>query len=103
MAVPLVLAPIVASVLAWMSRLLMIKAAAWVIGAMMYIGIYLGTVEFVIEPLIAQVRAIAEGGITGTLAEWVSFLNFDRAITMILSAYTTAGGIAAAKVALFRR
>lgn len=103
MAAPLVLAPIVAMILAWISRIMMIKAGVWVVGALAYLGLYFGTQSFVIDPLIDQVRVIAEGGITGTLAEWVAFLNFDRAITMLLSAYVTAGGINAAKVALFRR
>ena len=103
MAAPLVLGPIVGLILAWFSRLMMLKLGAWILGAMVYLGIYFGTQEYVIEPLLDQVRAIAEGGITGTLAEWVAFLNFDRAITMVLSAYSTAGTIAATKMALFRR
>lgn len=103
MAAPLVLAPIVAMILAWISRIMMIKAGIWVIGALAYIGLYFGTQSFVVDPLIDQVRAIAEGSTTGAMAEWVAFLNVDRAITMILSAYVTAGGINATKVALFRR
>lgn len=103
MAAPLVLAPIVASILAWLSRLLMIKAGVWVVGTLTFLGLYFGTQEFFVEPLIDQVRDIAEGNITGAVAEWVAFLNVDKAITMVLSAYGTASGIAATKVALFRR
>lgn len=103
MPAPLVVAPIVASALAWLSRMLMIKAAAWIIGVFIYLGIYLGTHEFLIEPLIDQVRGIAENNTSASIAQWVSFLNLDRAITMILSAYTAAGAISATKVALFKR
>lgn len=103
MPAPLVLAPIVASILAWLSRLLMLKAGLWVVGTLVFLGLYFGTQELFVEPLIDQVRDIAEGNITGAVAEWVAFLNVDKAITMVLSAYVTAGGIAATKVALFRR
>lgn len=103
MAAPLVLAPIFAALMAWLSRLMMLKLGVWILGALVYLGLYLGTQEMFVEPLIDQVRAIAEGNITGTIAEWVAFLNFDRAISMILSAYLAAGAISATKVALFRR
>ena len=103
MPAPLVLAPIVSVLLAWLSRFMMLKLGVWILGAMAYLGLYFGVDSFVIGPLVDQVRQIAEGGITGSLAEWVAFLNFDRAISMVLSAYTTAGAISATKVALFRR
>lgn len=103
MPAPLVVAPILAALMAWFSRIMMVKAGIWVVATLTYLGIYFGTQEMFIEPLINQVRTIAENNITGTLAEWVAFLNFDRAISMILSAYLTAGSIAATKMALFRR
>lgn len=103
MAAPLVLAPIVAAVLAWLSRLMMLKLGLWVVGTLVFLGLYFGTQELFVEPLLDQVRDIAQGNITGVLAEWVAFLNVDKAITMVLSAYGTAGSVAATKVALFRR
>lgn len=103
MPAPLVVGPILGALMAWFSRIMMVKAGVWVVGTLTYLGLYFGTHEYFVEPLIDQVRNIAQNNITGTIAEWVSFLNFDRAITMVLSAYLTAGGIAATKVALFRR
>lgn len=95
--------PAVAFLLAWLSRLLMIKAGVWIVGALVYLGLYFGVQHFAIEPLVNQIRALAQGTMTGDLAQWCAFLNIDRAVSMILSAYTAAGAIAATKMALFKR
>ena len=103
MPLPLLAAPVVGMLLAWFSRLMMLKLGMWIVGALVYLGIYFGVQEFAIEPLLDQVQALAANTLTGDIAVWARFLNIDRAFTMVLSAYSAAGAIAATKMALFRR
>lgn len=103
MPVPLLAAPVVATILAWLSRLMMLKLGVWIVGAMVYLGIYFGTQTFLVGPLIDQAEAYAIGTLAGPVAQWAAFLNVDKFITMVLSAYTAAGAISATKMALFRR
>ena len=103
MPLPLLAAPIVGTLLAWLSRLMMLKLGVWIVGAMVYLGIYFGTQSFLVEPLMDQILSVAEGTFTGDVAKWVAFLNVDKFFTMVTSAYTAAGAISATKMALFRR
>lgn len=103
MPLPVLAAPFVATLLAWFSRLMMLKLGVWIVGAMMYLGIYFGTQNFLVDPLVDQVLVLATGTFVGPVAQWAAFLNVDKFITMVMSAYTAAGAISATKFALFRR
>ena len=103
MPLPLLAAPAVSIALAWLSRLLMLKAGLWVAGAMVSLGIYWGTQSFLIEPLMDRVLLLAQDTLVGPVAQWAAFLNVDKFFTMIFSAYTASAAIIATKLALFRR
>lgn len=103
MPLPLVAAPVVATLIAWLSRIMMLKAGLWVVGVFVYLGLYFGTQTFLVTPLVEQIQALATNTFAGPVAQWAAFLNVDKFITMVLSAYTAAGAIMATKVALFRR
>ena len=103
MPLPLLAAPAVGLILSWLSRLLMLKAGLWIAGAMVSVGIYFGTQTFLVQPLIEQVMLLAQGAFVGEVTQWAAFLNLDKAITMVMSAYTAAAAITAVKTALFKR
>jgi len=90
-------------ILSWLSRLIFSRLGAWIVAGLVYLGVYLGTQNIVVEPLLDQIRAYGEGAPSGAVAEWMAFLNIDRSITMVLSAYAAAFAVSSAKVALYRR
>lgn len=86
--------PIAAAVLApltaWAIRALTIAAIANAAGIVIKILAVLGLHFFVVQPFADQMLAMAAAqftGLPGEVAGWVAFLNFDRYVSLILSAY----------------
>lgn len=103
MPIPLVVAPAVAAALTWLSRFLLARLAAYFIGGLIYLGVYLGVEHFVIGPILDQIQYYATATLVGVVADWARFLNVDKFISMIISAYSMAGTIRAARVAFFKK
>lgn len=92
-----VVAPIIAALLAGLSRLFATRIGGWIATAMVALGLHFvvtGTLVEAATDMVAQ----AMGGIPGTVAAWLGVLNFGAYISIILSAYT-AGGIKRAVLA----
>lgn len=101
--------------LAWLLRglnaILGNRLATWVAQVLGWLGLQVAFGTFAFGPLIAQIRGYAEGietaggggELTAAALNWLGFLNFDKALTMILSAYVMAFAATSARAFLRRR
>ena len=74
---------------AFLSRLVASRIGMWIVSALLFFGLQMAVNKFVAGPVIDGLRS-AFGGMTSDVLGWVSFLNIDRALTILLSAYATA-------------
>lgn len=88
---PAFLAAAIAGLWAAFSRLLATRLGQWIATAAFALGINFVTSEAVIEPVKSLVIG-ALGGVPAAVAQWAGVMNFDKYLTIILSAYA-AGGI----------
>lgn len=96
----------IGAIIAALSRLFATRIGTWAVALLAFLGIGLATNEVVIEPLLDQARSIVESNMSsaGSMAiAWVSFLNFDKALTMLFSAVASRFAIAGTKVFLAKR
>lgn len=96
----------IGAIIAGLSRLFASRIGTWAVALLTFFGIGLATNEVVVEPLLDQARSIVQSNMSGagsTAIAWVSFLNFDKAITMLFSAVASRFAIAATKVFLAKR
>jgi hypothetical protein len=103
---PIPAAPIIAAIVAGFARLFASRIGQWVTAALVFMGIGLASHGVLVQPLLDQVQDIAQdaGSSTGSIAvQWLAFLNFDKAITMIFSAYAARAAVSAGKVWLAKR
>lgn len=85
------LGPLIGGLMAALSRLFASRLGAWVGTAMVALGIAWVTNEVVVEP--AKTQALnALSGMHAVALQWVLVANWDKYITIVLSAYA-AGGI----------
>lgn len=91
---------IIAAFLAAMSRLLSSRVGAYALSALGFIGLSVATQTFAVTPLLDQI--IAYAGATGDAIQWLSFFNFDKAITILASAVTVKYSMQAGK-AFFKK
>jgi len=106
MPVPIAASVVVGAIVGALSRLFASRAGSWVAGILVFLGIGLVSHGVVVGPALDQIKAYAEtvGSGAGSVAvEWLAFLNFDKAITMIFSAYATRTAINGGRVWLARR
>lgn len=94
--------PIIATILAALSRLFASRIAQWVAGILVFFGLSFGSQKVLVEPILAQIQAVG-GGLSAQAMAWAAFFNVDKAITIILSAYTVRLSMNAARVWLKRR
>ena len=76
---------------AFLSRVAASRIGFWFLAAIQFFGIQWAASEFVVDPLKAQILA-AFNGAPADILRWLAFLNVDRYITGILSAYAAAAG-----------
>lgn len=76
---------------AFLSRLFFSRVGQWVLTALLFLGIQFGSQKFVVEPLRAAIQSSFSGLDSQSLA-WMAYLNVDRAITIVLSAFASAAG-----------
>lgn len=77
--------------IAWAIRALTIAAIVNAAGVVMKILAVLGLHFFVVQPFVDDLMAMAQSqfsGLPGSVAAWVGYLNFDKYISLILSAYS---------------
>lgn len=84
------------------------KLGLFIMGAMIWLGINFATIKMVIEPAIDLLLGYAEGGMGGgpyaaVAIQWMGVLNFDRAITMVVSAIISKHAVMQGRLFLFKR
>lgn len=77
---------------AFLSRVVATRIGYWVLAAITFLGIQFVATEFVADPLLSQIQA-GFAGAPADILEWLAFLNVDKYITMILSAYAAAAAV----------
>jgi hypothetical protein len=75
-----------AALLAGLSRLILARAGAWLIQALIAVGIGFAVKEFALDPLMNYVQSYW-AGIPSDIAAWMGVLNLDIYVVGILSAY----------------
>lgn len=83
--------------LAGLSRLMSTRAGHWILSILAFFGLNWVAQEFAIDPLLNLAKDYISAG-PAELIPWLSFLNIDRYITMILSAYAVAAAGGALKM-----
>ena len=105
---PLPIAAGVAGALLWVFKS---RIGLFIASALVWMGINYGTLTIVLEPTIALLEghmAAAQAGGSGSsgvglaMWQWMDVLEFDRAASMIVSAYVTRAGVTAARLAWFK-
>lgn len=82
---------------AWLGEFVASKVGFWVLSALVFFGLQWGTTEFVVEPLLARIQE-AFSGAPSDIIQWLAFLNVDRYVTIVLSAYATAASVGGLKL-----
>ena len=84
-----------------LSRLFASKLGRWVAGALAFFGLTIATQQLVTVPSLAYFQSLMSD--TGSdVTAWMGFLQFDKAITMLLSAYAARATVSAGKAFLAR-
>lgn len=96
---------ILLSGLSWLFRS---RIGLFVMTALTWLGINFGTVKMVIEPAIALLRQHAQGlggggQLGATAMAWAGVLQFDKALTMVISAIAAKYAIMQGRLFLFKR
>lgn len=91
--------------LAWMFKS---RIGLWIMTALVWLGINFGTVKMVIEPSIDLLRQYAQsvnggGELGATAMQWFGVLNFDKALTMVISAVVSKYAVMQGRLFLFKR
>lgn len=98
-------AAIIAAIMHALRVMLMAKIGAFVVKLLAFFGIAIVTNKLAIEPLLDQLEGfISQVGQTGQFAavaiQWAGLMRFDDALSMVLSAFSTAMMIKQARVML---
>lgn len=91
-----------APLLAGLSRLFGTRVGQWILSAFAFLGINFMTQTFAVTPLLNQIKASINGA-PGDILAWVGFLNVDKYVTLVLSAYATAAAAGALKMRLAKK
>lgn len=97
MPLPLVGAGIWAILSAVLGRLVATRLGFWVAAALGTLGLQIAVQSFAVEPALDLVQA-RFSGMPSDLIAWVAYLNVDKFITIMLSAYAAAGTLSAVKL-----
>lgn len=104
-------AAIVAAIISGITHMYKTKLGLFVVAAMLWMGINFATIKIAIEPAIHLLRQYSENGVGGggvgdfgaTAVAWLGVLQFDRAITMIISAVITKHAVMQGRLFLFKK
>lgn len=83
--------------LAGLSRLVGTRLGQWVLSALAFLGINFITQKFAVDPILGQIKSSIAGA-PGEIVAWLGYLNVDKYVTLILSAYATAAAAGALKM-----
>lgn len=84
------------------------KLGLFIMGALIWLGINFATIKIIIDPAISLLRGYASSGMGGgefanAAIAWMGVLNFDRAITMIISAVAAKHAVMQGRLFLFKK
>lgn len=85
------LVPLLEACGAFLSRLVASRLGQWLLTAALFLGINFVSKKVAVDILVPQIAAHI-GGMGALTVAWLAYLNVDRAITIILSAYASAAG-----------
>lgn len=88
--------------LAGLSRLFGTRIGQWILSALAFLGINFMTQKFAVDPLLGQIKS-AVSGAPGEIVAWLGYLNVDKYVTLVLSAYATAAAAGALKMRLAKK
>lgn len=100
---------IVAGVVGGITYMFKTKLGLFIMGAMVWLGINFASIKVVVEPAIDLLTGYAESAGSGTgefgttAIAWMGVLNFDKAITMVISAIVTKHVLTQGRLFLFKR
>ncbi|MGJ4801775.1 DUF2523 family protein [Luteimonas sp. SDU82] len=99
---------VVAGVVSGITYMFKTKLGLFIMGAMVWLGINFATIKIIIEPAIDLLLGYAEGGMgggqfAGPAIAWMGVLNFDKAITMVISAIVSKHAVMQGRLFLFKR
>lgn len=89
--------PLLAVIGAFFSRLVASRVGFWVVGALAFLGINFVSHSFVVGPILEAIMdSVAD--LPASLIAWLRYLNIDRYITAVLSAYASAAAVGALRL-----
>ncbi|ARO68571.1 DUF2523 domain-containing protein [Xylella fastidiosa subsp. pauca] len=99
----------IAQLLTGLFSLLKTKLGYFIMAAFVWLGINWGSYHFVITPIVKQIYiymdnvGVAEGSLGEMAMSGLAILNFDRAVSMIISAYVARFAVLNGRLYLFKR
>lgn len=99
---------IVAGVVSGITYMYKTKLGLFIMGAMIWLGINFATIKVVIDPAISLLRGYASSGMGGgefasMAIAWMGVLQFDKAITMVISAIVSKHAVMQGRLFLFKK
>lgn len=100
---PALIPALVAAMMTVLRVLLMAKIGAFIVSALLFFGFTFATNEYAVEPLLDALRGHVQqlgagGGAMAYAIQWAGVLQFDKAVTVLISAYSMAWTIRSARV-----
>jgi hypothetical protein len=99
---------IIAGIITGITHLFKTKLGLFLMTAMLWLGINWGTIKIIIEPAIDLLYGYAQGGMGGgpyaaAAMQWLGVMQFDRAITMVVSAIVSKNAVMQGRLFLFKK
>lgn len=85
-----------------LSTLFASRLGSWLVGAMLWIGLSWSVHNLAVDPFLAQIQTVATG-LPGDAVGWFAFLNFDKYLSAVISAYGAAAAVTGGRAVLTRR
>lgn len=99
---------IVTGVVAGITYMFKTKLGLFLMGAMIWLGVNWGTIKIIVEPAIdllyGYANSAGSGGVYAVAAgQWMGVMQFDRAITMVVSAIVAKNAVVQGRLFLFKK
>lgn len=102
---PALVASLVASLMTVLRVLLIAKIGSIIVAALAFFGLSFAVNKYSVQPALDALehhvgQLGAAGGHVASAIQWAGVLNFDQAVTILISAYTVKWGLQTARVFL---
>lgn len=100
---PLLIPALVAAMMTVLRVLLVAKIGTFIVSALLFFGMSFSINKWGVQPALDALEGYVSqlgtgGGAIGSAIAWAGVLNFDKAISILISAYTVKWTITSAKV-----